>query len=704
MYIAIRESNIPPLLRLLFDTHSLYHDRPSRRSVQQCLRAILCNITDIETLKGFINAIRDEAAKPGIAASNAFVLVEWNSILLQESVKLPGFWEKYGLDLISSDAQVLELCLNGKVRAGVRDSALTVTRRGLRKLFSQDATRANTIHHIVSKLASKGSQPTARNSIMLGVVAGVCARIEKAKMDLQATKQDYYSFYTREIVSSRSPVPPHIANGLYDFFVDFSQAEEIYREVIPSLEKGMLRAPEIVLNDLITPLFKSFPESVDLSQALHKNLLKPILSNVKSSNVAIRDGAQAAFKVSILRSYDGKTIKQICDELINPLKSGKIPAADQRAIYADMLAALPPSKELGDKIASDIATVASKEANEAALSAETSLLTYTLINTIPLELKIEKAVADAFAKGLSDKKGPVRRVWAVRFGDLLWTLEKQHWGKQDVLTLVEAVLPAFLELLKETSSNAVAAAQSGLATASLVFTAVSQSKLLHLHSPKIDAALKKADIVTQTLIVEPKPSFLLNHRVYSKFAGKDDFLWLSRALAALSASVIKMEPSSPVAIAWSQAIIFCICSSLVKHTARQQAAEILSSIYVKNPADISALIVAGLWSWRRSIEVGEKDSAASASRTDNSNLGLVVKAICLSPIEAEKYGATVDQLVRKKQMVSMLVIARPEILPRVQWIETSLKMAVDPGELAREFPDEMFGQIVEMTSFHDKVS
>lgn len=227
---------------------------------------------------------------------------------------------------------------------------------------------------------------------------------------------------------------------------------------------------------------------------------------------------------------------------------------------------------------------------------------------------------------------------------------------------------------------------------------------MHLDSPKVEAALKKADLVNQTLVIEPKPSFLLNHRVYSKFSSEDDYIWLSRTLASLSPSVIKLEPSSLVAIAWSQAMIFCICSSLVKHTARQQAAVTLSSIYVKNPAEISAIVTAGLWSWSQSVAIGEKDSASTASKTDNSNLGLVVKSICLSPAEAKRFGAEVDQLIRKKQMVSMLVIARPEILPRVQWIETSLRMAVDPGELAREYADEMFEQMVQMTSFHEKVS
>lgn len=701
---AIPESAIPSVLQLLFETHSLYHDRPSRRNVQQCLKAALSKITSVDLVAGFVGAVRGEAAKPGIAISNAFVLVEWISILLQESTKLPAFWDKYGLELTVGDAQALELCVGADARSSLRESALTITRRGLRKLFSRDETRAEIIHQVVSKLTAKSSSSSSRNAVMLGVVAGVCSRNEKARVDFEEKKSDYYSYYTREIVASRSPVPSHIASALYDFFIDFSAAEDVYKEIIPLLEKAMLRAPEIVLNDLVTPLFNSLPASVDLSQALHQNLLKPILSNVKSTNATIRDGAQAAFKASILHSHDSETINKICDELINPLKSGKITAADQRAIYADMLAVLPPSKELAEKIASGIAPVAGKEANEAALNSEASLLAHTLINAIPLGLELEKTVADAFLKGLSDKKGPVRRTWALRFGDLVWVTDQEQLEKPDVLAFVETVLSAFPELLKATSSNAIAAAQSGVATASLVFTAVSQSKLAHVRSSKLEATRKKVDIVNQTMVVEPKPSFLLNHRVYSKFTSDEDFVWLSRALASLSSSVITMNASTPVAIAWSQAMIFCICSNLVKHAARQKAAEILSKIYVEHPAEISAIITAGLWFWRRSIETGEKDSAASASRTGHSNLGLIVRAICLTPKEAKQHGNDVDEVVRKKQMVSVLVIARPEILPRVNWIETCLRMAVDPGNLAREFHDEMFKQVVDMTSFYESDS
>jgi len=135
-----------------------------------------------------------------------------------------------------------------------------------------------------------------------------------------------------------------------------------------------LQAPEIVLDDLLTPLFHSIPKSVDLSIVLQR-LLKPILSNIKSTNAAIRHGALSGFKAAVLKCHDVDIIENITEEILNPLKSGKLSSADQRAYHAEMLAVLPVSNV---NVASAIAAVALKEANEAALTSETLALLHYL--------------------------------------------------------------------------------------------------------------------------------------------------------------------------------------------------------------------------------------------------------------------------------------------------------------------------------------
>jgi hypothetical protein len=627
------------------------------------------------------------------------VLVEWCSILL-EALSGTDNWEKWGLETVVCNAQALELCLGESTRPHVRRSALVATWRGLRKVFSNSETQANMIREAVKKLSSKGSQPSAKYSIMLGAIAGVCARNAEAKEILSRLKPEYFAFYNREIIGSRTPVPPHIANGLADFFLDFATEEDLEKEVVPSLEKALLRAPEIVLNDVVTLLFQSLSKSVDLSAVFRNKLLKPLLSNIKSTNAIIRQGALSALKSGLPRCHNMDTVAKIAEEILAPLKSGKLPS-DQRVCHAEMLGVLPVSKTSATAVASTLADVAGKEANDAALSAETLALLHYLEWEVRNGNDLEKPVMDAFVKGISDKKVPVRRLWTIRLGELFW------YNGSDILKskfaiLAESSIPALIEMWNEITANPITAAQSGLVTSSYILTAIAHDKLPSISNSKIDAALKKAQIAKQALTMEPKPSFLLNPRVYGKLSNDDDFKWLIRALASLSEDLASLEVNSAIALGWSQAMMFCICSSTVKPALRKEASDTLSQIYVRNPVHISNIVVAGLWRWRNSVESGEKDSVAAMAKTENQNLHLVVKSICLSSAEATRFGGVIDESIRKDQMISMLVLSRPNLLPRVNWIELCLRVEVDPGDLARVSGDLLIQQILDVTTYNEK--
>ncbi|KAH9223644.1 armadillo-type protein [Leptodontidium sp. 2 PMI_412] len=699
----ISQGLFPPLLRLLFITYPYYHDRNSRQAVQRCIRATFGSGCTPEALTEFVKTIDAETAKQGLAPGNAFVLIEWCSILLQE-IAGTVYWDKWGLQVIQSNARVLELCLSESTRSNMKQTALVITRRGLRKAFSKSDTREKVIQDAVHILAAKGPQPSAKNAVMLGVIAGVCARKTEAKKILSANAPEYYAFYIREIIGSRTPVPAHISKALGDFFVDFTTSEDVVKLLVPALEKALLRAPEIVLNDLVTPLFHSFSESIDLSSVLRNNLLKPLLANTKSTNAVVRQGAFSAFKAAILKSHDSDLIIQIAQEILVPLKSGKVPSAEQRAYYADMLTALPPSKAAVTHVAPAMAVIAGKEANEAALHSETLTLLHYVTWGLLNDLELDKQVIDSFVKGLSDKKVPVKKLWAARLGEMFFTIDSEEILKSKFSKLAESTIPALMDIWQEVIANPLAAAQSGLVTCAYVLTAIAQPKLALCSNGKPETALKKAQVDRQALTMEPKPSFLLNQRIYGKLSSDDDFKWFIRALSSVSHSLAVFEQDSVVATAWSQAIIFCICSSSVKPELRNVGSRTLSQLYTREPARISAIVIAGLWRWHYCVESGDKDSAATSAKTETQNLHLIVKSICLSAAEMTKLGCEVDIAVRRQQMIALLVLSRPELIPRVNWIELCLRVQVDPGELARSSGDALMQQILDSTSFSESES
>lgn len=638
--------------------------------------------------------------KPGLAPSNAFVLVEWCSILLQE-ITGTEHWERWGLETIQSTAHALELCVGEYSRANVKHSALVVTRRGLRKAFSNEDTRQVAIEGAIGCLASKKAQPTARNAVMLGVIAGVCARKVEAKEILEQNKSSFYAFFNREIIGSRTPVPAHIANGLADFFGAFTTKDDLEKDIIPSLEKALLRAPEIVLNDLVTPLFNALQDSIDVSRMLQGNLLKPLLANVKSSNAIIRQGALSAFKAAIQKSRDVAIVTQIAEDVIGPLKAGKLSSPEQRSIHADMIFALPLSQATATKITPSLAAVAAKEPNELALTTETLALVRFVSWSVQNGLDLDKSVNEAFAKGISDKKLPAKKLWSIRLGELFWEIEDETLLKSRLSLLAESVITPFLDIWQEILANPLSAAQTGLISADYAFTALA-SKFALTSSAKVLAGLKKAQVQQHATTMEPKPSFLLNPRIYGKLSHDDDFIWFIRALSSVCQNVATHTCDSTVALGWSQAIIFCISSSSVKPDTRKLAMDVLSRLYISQPSQISSIIIAGLWQWRDSLEAGEKDSAAASAKSESRNLHFVIKSICLSVAESARLGKPVEESVRRNQLVSLLILSRPELLPRVRWIDLCLRMEVDPGDLAQASQDSLLEEVIERTNFAEK--
>ncbi|KAF2108659.1 armadillo-type protein [Lophiotrema nucula] len=698
---AIASTDLSYLLHLLFETYPLYDDRESRRAVEECLQALSRSPYAGAALPPIVKFLKQECSKASLAHANALVLVEWCSVLLLEFAKSQELWSKYGLDVILADAKVLETCMGaGDDRRGgrIQHSAMIATRRALRAIFRSRELGEEIVSKLVTTLTAKAPSPTAGNAVFLGVIAGVSSRLPTIQPILERHKQDYFTFYVREIVGSRTALPSHISNALKDFFEAFPTLEEIRKEIIPPIEKALLRAPEVVLNDIVAPMLLSLPESMDLSEILHGNLLKPLLSNVKSTNPTIRAGALRTFQALASRSREDSTIEKVADEILNPLKQGKVTTADQKVLHAQMLTSLTSSTSLSKKIPAAIAPVALKEPNEPAVVAEVSTLIkhlqYGLVNGISMD----KSVTDAFVKGMTDKKVLVRRLWAIRSADIWWDLAAEQHARPDVQAFCQATLPKLVEIWQEVVANPVPATQSGIVTVGHYVTALLLSKVRNLDDSKLSAIYKKTDVLSQSLATQPKPSFLLNPRVYTKLTNVDDIEIMVRALTATATWLFEGSASSEAREAWSHAFIYFIVAQGIPPNAKNAAKQALSKIYAESPEQTAKIITDGLWAWYKAVEVGDKDSAAAAAKTGNAELHLVLGCIYIPGDALKKLGAAVPLETLRKQCIGLLVLARQEIIPRASWIDLCLKIGVDPGQLVNEHLDDCLNTAIDVTT------
>lgn len=675
------------MIENLIKTYPFYNDRASRQAVQQCLRSLLANPCYSDSAGDLLKAFQRETSKAGIAASNAFVLVEWGSEFIQQCAAQQELWEEYGLDLILHHAQILERCLSSKSRGSVKQSALVVTRRALRRLFRATPTGETAVKEIIIRLTAKPQGGVPINAVLLGVVAGVCARLESRRPTLEANKSLYYSFYVREIIGSRSIVPQHIVAAYNDFFANFATQEDVQKEVVPALDKALLRAPEVVLNDLISPMVQSLPANIDLSESLAARLLKPFLANLKSQNSIIRNGTMSAFTACLNHSYDDTYLKKITDDILNPLASSKVTVAEQRTLHSRLLLNVPYNEMRSAAICTSLVAITAKESNETALSVETAALSQHLFPLLGTAGAITQDSlgnwTDAFTIGLSDRRPAVRKIWILTTSNLLWRLKTESTDTCAASNLIDAVAPKLLDCFDEVIANVQSSVQSGLSVAAYVVVAIYDFLTAHTYSEQVKIQARKSNIYHQAFATNQKSS-ILNHRVYTKLAGDDEIRWAIRALSAIEFSNVDSSGDS-----WALAFSYFITAANIPPALRKEATVALQEVYYSQPSTVSHLIIRGLWTWYSQVEHSDKDTPAAAAKTGNSNLYLVVRSIFPSRSKALDPSRHIDVGVLRSQLVDMLVLARPEMIPRVSWIDLCLEVGQDPGNLARSSVDRI---------------
>ena len=109
-------------------------------------------------------------------------------------------------------------------------------------------------------------------------------------------------------------------------------------------------------------------------------------------------------------------------------------------------------------------------------------------------------------------------------------------------------------------------------------------------------------VLKTSTTVTPKPSFLLNERVYSKLPGEPDQLWAIYAFEAVaSKSLVEMG------VAWSLSAIFFITNPKLSRTVRLRARKMLEKVLISTTPEIRIksldVIIAGMEEWLRQVSI-----------------------------------------------------------------------------------------------------
>lgn len=510
---------------------------------------------------------------------------------------------------------------------------------------------------------------------------------------MEELKINVWKYYGKDIIGSRTVIPDHISNGLNDFISSFATYEDLETQVWPQLEKSILRSPEIVFSGVIPPLCSAIPAQIDLSEVFASRFVKPLLSNLKSTNATIRNGAIQAFQSLVSRCQAEKSLLKAAEEVITPLKTNKITNAEQRALHSQLPSAFPKLPELSQTIVRGLVQVFSREASEVALEPEIKAFCKHLSYLIESGTSVSDEVSNAVSKGCGDKRVNFRKLWLTNVCEFLWRLNTEVLCTAKVSPFLRQVIGKLQQSFDEIAANPLPSSQSGIVSLGYIMTALSV-KLKGQKDGSDEPFVNCGKIVSQSLAMSPKPSFLLNPRIITKLTSRDDLTWAIRALSAVTTESIFQESDSATKNAWGQGFIYVICASNIPHTVRNEATHALTQCYLKSPRLICEVINGALWHWLLSIENGDKDAVATSAGTNNKKLHMVVKSISPRPSDLQAFENPVSQDTLKEQLVQFIVLCHDELIPGAPWIDIALRTGTDPGELVREMPEKCLEQIL----------
>ena len=685
-YIDETQSTEPSLiLPALLATYPRYSDRKSRRAVQSCIRAYLTASAFADaTYPTITRFLVQESQKSAIAPGNAFVLLEWCCLVQQEIRRNEKLFEQCFGKLCLAAARLLDKCEDKAVRGGVQNSALTIARRGLRDNFKTTQAGEQALQYALQEVASP-SDANATHGPYLGVVAGVSARIPERKSQLEDSKKQILDFYIKCIIGSKVSAPLHECMGLRDFFLDFVSTQDVAEVLIPNVEKAILRSPEAILQGPIEALAWCLPPALDISDLVSARLVKPLLSATNSANATIRDGAGKALEALVGRGGSPEALQKIAADLGSSMRASKAGSFELRGILSGVLMNIAPDFKTSLVVAQSIVPAASKEANDGALRKELMALAPHL-QVIIASSTIDKALAELILKGCADKRLLVRKLWILCLADVLKHL-KTVPAEGASREFVKSSLKVLKDAHDEIAASPLPATQNGWVAAGYGLLALLEAPISETDEFKLN---KYDDLRQHALSVQPKLSFLLNSKVYTRLTSPEDCQWALYALANL-ATYLENAPNE-AKTAWARAVLHLMLAPEVESTVRKETGIALSQAYSRSPASVGQSVVLGIWDVLsyRALEI----TKSPGEFLNDNRLLQAIKCIVLPKEKLESVSAEAAVRVLKKQAVSTVVLLRSELIVNSDWIATCLSMGIDPGQLVTEMLEALLSEIL----------
>lgn len=363
---------------------------------------------------------------------------------------------------------------------------------------------------------------------------------------------------------------------------------------------------------------------------------------------------------------------KIVVEILSLPKTGKTSSAEHRVALLQMAALFRCNDSTSSVVVETLPGLLAKEGNEGALIALCAALSPHLAFSLTSNATIGSA--STIAKELVGAKVSTRRALSNAVGEAIWTVHtQQSQFSQAGEAFLQTIMPSLETALTSASGNQPANSTGFLEGFVPVALALGPLR----NSPAV-SKLADSPALVDILAVSPKPSFVLNDKVYTRLPAAEDEKWLLRSLEGVISRLGKKLTNEPVRLATGLAFLHLALESKASEI-RRSTGGVLSELAKSHPRVTSHVIRDALANWLQ-----KQDTKSKAKKVDEDEV-VESKSRDIGKVLSAVFQQSSDKSAIEDVAVDFVVLAHhPDIGEdaQVSWIVLVQSLGLDPATVA----------------------
>ncbi|KAL7748666.1 translational activator of GCN4 [Sorochytrium milnesiophthora] len=391
-----------------------------------------------------------------------------------------------------------------------------------------------------------GGQLGAAPETVLGSAAylGVCVRVmstnAKSAPELQALRQDILRWLVKEVVGSKTAVPTGILVTASPA-LRLCQRDEFQSQLLPVIEKGLLRSPEVLL-PVCAHMMTQF--SFDL---VFDALMEPLLAQLRSANETLRTQALSVLSIVISQSAEHGSPDEALVGLVKRIAASivKCGQPEQRSAHYRAAQSFVGAKpEVYQAVISQLSKYLATDSNDASAGRLYDVLLQQLATLLQQDADGAPAAAQLVMPQLvkavgDDKRAPLRKAALVAFSRYI--VRPQLLAKSALAAYIAPLTSALVTLVEKFQAAPLTATFSFAEASAAVYILLSAPATAGKDSEKRTKAIQ---VTTTSSNASKKPGFMTMDKVYTKLSALDDAEAYIYALGHLLAQSSTSDASS----------------------------------------------------------------------------------------------------------------------------------------------------------------